>query len=1248
MVKTHTAIKYIFSAILIVFCVNRGFTQGGSMKFEHITSDDGLPQNTIHGIARDKYGFMWFGTWGGVCRYDGYSFKVYTYDPDDDRSINNNRIHNIIRDKKQNIWIRTANDSVLCMYNYAGDNFKRVNKSLLPDAFVKLMNRRTHIETVKFSYGQYTWHIDDKTNTLAESDNKSSHTKTYYNHSEDPGSLNDSYVTDIYKDDHNTLWVGTFSNGINKANLNAKPFRHFYRNPSIEQSLIHNNIRSICQDRAGNMWMGTRDQGITIMGKGIYRHVKKGNSGINDNQVRSLFCDSRGIVWIGTKAGLNAYNPVKDKFRDFAKEGLKETAVFGITEDQHHDLLFATWNGVYKYSVQADRLILLDSAVQKNQYFGKVVLQDKKGQIWVGTEGARGITVYKYGPGRKTLIQLMQFVHNENINSIGDNFTYCIYEDRDGIIWMGNSAGLDRYDPVKGKFLNLSLANLFPKSPVSAIVEDRSGFLWISHKKGISQLNRNNFSVGNFTRQDGLQSNEFSDGAAYRSRIDQRLYFGGNKGFNVFFPDSILRDETLPNTVLTELQILNHRIDINEEVNGRVVLTKPLYLTSALELMYGDKSVAIEFAGLHYSNPEKNKYAYMLAGFDKDWVFTDASRRIATYSNLKPGKYIFKVISSNSDGVWNRKPAMLKIRVLPPFWASVWAYAFYFLLVLSIICVYHFYSTRFTRMQSELAYDALVKEKENELLQRKLQFFTNLSHEIKTPLTLILAPMEKLGAYFAGDDFVSSQLATMKGSAARLMKLVTQILDFRKLDSGNIKLNLQMHDIVAFLKQNVLAFAPLAASKNIDLVFEPEAESYIFCFDEDKLEKVIANLLSNALKFTPDEGWIELRLEEAEPGQNGFLKIEVINRGPGIDKNDLERIFKPFQQGAGHERGGAGLGLAFSKTLVELHHGTLSVTSTPVDTAAFITCFRIELPVVRQDSALETALPSCNRPFDFAGMTSENGARNGPVTGTDASRVLINGKCPAILIVEDNTELRVYLKNHFENYYHVLEAQNGREGLDKAAAEIPDLIISDVMMAGMDGFEFCKQVKAKPGTGQIPVILLTAKGLLEDQITGIESGADDYITKPFNWEYLAARVKNLLVSRDNLKERYRKEISIRPTDDSTQSPDDKFLRKLLEFIESRIADPALTVEDICSEIGVSRAKLYRKVKDLTGLTIAEVIKEIRFNRAKQLLREQNFKISEIAFMVGFSEANYFGKCFKAEFGMSPSEYTQNAAPVYKE
>jgi len=1218
--------------MIFLLCFSLSYGQSPDLKFDHLTTENGLPQNTIHGIAKDKYGFMWFGTWSGLCRYDGYNFKIYRHQPGNNRSINNSRIHNIISDSAQNLWIQTFDESVACRYNYETDDFDRFPASRVSPSLMKLLNRRDHYSNIAFSFKQFRWTMDIRTNSLVQTYLPTGEKGYYTPNSADRWSLNDSYVTDIYLDNQNIFWVGTYSNGINKANLNRKPFQYFYHDPDNKKTIIDNNVRSICEDRQGNLWIGTRDKGITVLSKAnSFRNFQSSESDpntINSDQIKKIFCDSRGLVWIGTKKGLDRYDPFTNRLNHYEKLGLKNISVYGIIEDRKKNIWIASWQGLYKFEAGTDSLVHYEpSGLLKHKHV-MVIMEDSTGNLWAGTEGG-GITILKEtGQGDLKIADNLQ--HADNVpNTVSDNRIYSIHEDEQHFVWIGTGNGLDRFDPRSHQFRHFTVsANGLASATICGILEDKNGFIWVSHKKGISRINTTTFEIRNYSIQDGLQVNEFSDGAVFKSPSTGMMYFGGNNGYNTFYPDSIKTDRSLPRVVLTELQVLNKPITVNDTVNGRILLHKPLYLTSEISLNYQDKSIAVEFAGLHYANPSGNKYAYMLEGFDKDWIYTDATNRIATYSNLSRGNYTFKVKASNSDGIWNTVPTTLQIVVLPPWWTSTVAFIFYAFIFIGVLYAFYYYSLRYARLKNKLDYEHLLHEKQLEMRQSKIEFFTNISHEIKTPLSLILAPIERLLAEGKDNPRIAGQLHTMKSSGDRLLKLINQLLDIRRFETGNDKLRLQEDDLVSFVKRIVDSFAPLAAEKNILLEFNTTVSILATSFDPDKIEKVLYNLLSNAFKFTPQEGKINVFLRYTQEAADNHVLIKVIDNGAGIPKNELETIFKPFEQASTNKAGGTGLGLAYAKALVALHGGTIYAESANDDNGQHQTCFTVKLPVNLKASLNGTA----------ADISEDIIAEDTIPVLADA--IKIDGKAPTLLLVEDSFELRKYLREYFAAFYRVLEAENGADGLVLADEYTPDLVISDMMMPEMDGLELCRRLKSGTMTSHIPVILLTARTPVEYQIEGIETGADDYMTKPFNLQLLSTKVNNLLITRIKLREKYKSGINIHPSATTPESPDDKLLRKVIEMVEKNIADPELDVGSIGDHIGLSRTQLYRKMKALTGLSMGEVIKDIRLKYATQLLTGKKFNVNEVAYMVGFIDTHYFRKCFKARFGLTPSDYTK--------
>ncbi len=1220
---------YLTLQLLCFFCK----AQFLPLKFDHITSENGLPHSTIHGIVKDKYGFMWFGTWSGLCRYDGYELRVYRYDPHQPKSLLNNRIHNIVRDKKGDLWISTFDEHHVCRYNYAHDNFDRVANADIPMDIAAKINRRDHRLQVNYRYQNTRWSLDNDKTALVETYLPTGQQKDFTVDSADPWSLNDAYVSDIFLDDDHVLWVGTYSNGINRSYLDATPFHYLYHHPERKNSLIENTIRSIAEDQQGNLWVGTRSKGITVVSPtGIYRHLTDAvgtKNTIRSNYVKRIFCDSKGFVWIGTQKGLDRYDPETDRVTAISIPTLVDIAVFSFTEDKQGNVWMATWNGLYKYDRKHDTFVHFASKGLLPHEHVWYIFYDSRGQIWAGTEGG-GIAVLKEN-GVGGLHQVMQLQHQEaDSTALSDSRIYSIYEDSRQQFWIGTGNGLDLYDPANGTIRHLSQQDdRWPKGTIAGITEDANGYIWVSHKKGISRINKTSLAIRTFSKQDGLQNNEFAEGAIFNSKRSNRLYFGGNKGVSFFSPDSIHTNKQAPSVRLTTLRILNQKVEVNQVVHDRVVLEKPLYLTSTLALEHEDKSISIEFSALHYANPAGNKYAYMLVGFDKDWIYTDADKRVATYANLNAGNYLFRVKAANSDGVWNETPTELQVVVAPAIWASTAAYVVYTLLFLALLYLFYYYSVRYARLKSKMAYEAILYKKEKELHERKVQFFTHISHEIKTPLSLILSPIQQLKSWSKGNSKMEEQLRTMDKNGNRLLKTVNQLLDIRRFETGHERLHLEQLDIKVLVHKVLDSFVSAARQKRIRLKATFLAVPDLVWGDTDKLEKILYNLLSNAWKFTNAGGMIKVKVGSLP----NAVFIDVIDNGTGISAEDLERIFKPFLQGKTTVPGGTGLGLTYSKSLIEMHGGTLMAESRTNTERFRLTVFRVLLPKEAYSSPAERV--SVHE--DQVTEQQQDEISVTQTTAPDTTAMLLPRTC-TLLLVEDNEEMRAYLADFFRKDYVVLQAANGHDGLHMARKHIPDLILSDVMMPKVDGIAFTRQVKTDLLLRHIPVILLTARTLLEFEVEGLETGADDYLVKPFHLPILALKVRNLLLGLFRMQDRFKQLIEAEPATTDLRSPDENLLAKVMAYVEEHIADPELKIDVICQSIGVSRAQLYRKMKALTGYSMADLIREVRLKHAQKLLREGKFNVSEVAYMVGFTDPEYFRKSFKHKFGDPPSVY----------
>lgn len=1231
MITQKWSLPLILNTILLVTVMstpNLVWGQFLQLKFDHITSDDGLPHSTIHGIAKDKYGFMWFGTWSGLCRYDGYSLRVYRYDPQDAKSIINNRIHNILLDGNGDLWISTFDENYVCRYNYQTDNFDWVAQNTLSAEFLNKINRRAHKLSVNFSYKKTRWHLDEPTTSVVETHLPTGKQKFYQAAVTDPWGLNDGYISDIFLDEEHVLWLGTYGNGINRSYLEATPFHNIYRHPSKLNSLVENTIRSLAKDENGNLWAGTRSKGLTLITKeGKYHQFQHNPSNVHslqNNYIKKVFCDSKGLIWIGSQTGVDYFDPSTQVMHRIDDSLIFNTAVFSIIEDEHTNLWFGSWNGLFKYIRRTGKLIHIVPGESLPYAHVWTIFQDSKDQLWVGTEGG-GIAVFnKKGENELTRVKLLQHGRN-GASSLSDNRVYSILEDSQNRIWIGTGNGLDLYEPKTGTIKHLSrISELWPKGTIAGILEDDIGYIWVSHKQGISRINKMDFSLRTFTKKDGLLNSEFIEGSAYKAHGENRLYYGGNKGITYFSPDSIKTNPSPPKIVFTELRILNEPIQVNQKLNGRVVLQEPLYLQKQLNLNHRDKTISIEFAGLHFANPGGNKYAYMLEGFDQDWIYTDATKRVASYSNLAPGEYTFKVLASNSDGVWTPRPTELKLHVAPAIWASSQAYALYMLIGLGLLYAFYHYITRYTKLKSRLNYEALLYAKDRELHNNKVQFFTNISHEIKTPLSLILSPIQQLKDWHRNIPEAQDQLMTMEKNGKRLLKTVNQLLDIRRFETGKEIFHGEQLDLIALASKIINSFSQEAKQKNVQLKLDVVSPTLSFFADADKIEKVLYNLLSNALKYTAAGKMIKLRARH----NTTEVRIDVIDNGIGIDNEDLDLIFKPFLQGKTAVPGGSGLGLTYSQLLIEMHGGSIGAQSRRGTKGRNLTIFTITLPI--QDTTPEEQMLA-NRTIEFP-----------PQVTVHATPVDLRSKLPesTLLLVEDNQEMREYLANFFRKEHAVILACDGLEGLAQARKHVPDLIISDVMMPKLDGINFVRHVKTDLLLCHIPVILLTARTLVEYEVEGLQTGADDYIVKPFHLPILALKVRNQLLLRLRMQEKFKTQIYLEPSKLDIQSPDEVLMKNVMQFVESHLADSDLKIDKICTSLGLSRAQLYRKMKALTGYSMNDFIKEVRLKRAAQLLQSKNLTISETAYTVGFNDPEYFRKSFKQKFGVSPSAFAR--------
>lgn len=1069
------------------------------------------------------------------------------------------------------------------------------------------------------------------------------------NNDEVESSLAHNSINTLYKDNEGIVWVGTFKKGVNYYHKNIIRFPAAKHLSTAPGSLPYEDINAFAEDDRGNLWMATNGGGLLYLDRATgaytrYRHNPQDASSLASDVVVNLLIDRNKQLWVGTYlGGLDRFDG--KKFTHFKNEpgspaSISDNSIWELYEDRRGNLWIGTLRGGLEMLDPA-RKKLVHSTLKGGQYpvhcdYISSIAEDRHGNLWVA--GGYGIDIFHQETGKSSLL-----LHDpKNPGSLVSNQITAIFKDSRQNMWVGTAEGLDLYQEKTGSFTHFTPESGLSNSAVSSVVEDQSGHLWVSTQNGVFQVIPQKsvkggitYAIRNFDELDGLQGKTFNERAGISLKSGE-VILGGPNGFNLFHPARIEKNAVAPKVVFTDFQLFNKSLAPNQPYNGRVILSQTIADTRQITLEHDENAFSIEFAALNYIHPEKNRYRYQLEGFDQGWRTVDSHNRKVSYTNLDPGHYTFRVMAANNDGVWNRQGASVELVVLAPFWQTPVAYAGYVVLLgLALVAV--------RRLELRKARARFLAEQEkrevrqlHELDLMKIKFFTNVSHEFRTPLTLILAPIEKL-LRTSPDPDQQQQFQMIQKNARRLLHMVNQLLDFKKMGLEEMNLSLAEGDVVDFVRETVHSFLDLSDKKGISLSFRSSVERLQIAFDHDKLEKVLFNLLSNAFKFTPGQGRIEVELHcrENDSSVEGLkiLEIKVRDTGIGIPKDNQAKIFERFFRDAVPDHmmnQGSGIGLALASEFVHLHAGLISVESTPGQGS----CFTVTLPVKELQNPV--ALPE-EQPTPEEPMTQPIEI---PVVNASPPAPAVGPQKPLVLVVEDNDDFRFYLKDNLQGHFRVVEASNGKEGWQKALALLPDLVVSDVMMPELNGVDFCKKMKQDPRTSHIPFVLLTAHASEEKHLTGLDVGANDYLTKPFNFELLLTRIRNLITQREQLQKVFEKKISVQTSQEKIVSLDDKLIQKAIKYVEENLSNTDLTVEEMSRELGVSRVHLYKKMVAITGQSPVEFIRKIRLQHAAQLLGKSQLTVAEVAYKVGFNNRKYFTKYFKEEYQMLPSVYAE--------
>ncbi|WP_200587124.1 hybrid sensor histidine kinase/response regulator [Pedobacter segetis] len=1349
--KTSFQIPAIFKLVMItgIFTFITGICNAQFSKESSLTIDNGLVNNEVTAIHQDKYGFIWFGTRGGLDRFDGYDFNNLRYKNKFSINLTSQAVEAIAEDNRHTLWIGTKNGglnsydlskdsishyfpderikiqeikdlavdrvgklyiaSLHGLYTFKNGKFGTIDNKLTVNCInidkygnvwvgttfglfvleknsdhlkkVTFGKRRPAINSIAISKDGQTLYLGTWFTGLLVYHVKENKIEQFLDAEKSKISLNgNNNIYRVYLDKSQNLWVGTWGAGLKKFDLKTNKFERIEISSNNVFNKDYDIILSIHQDVTGIIWIGTDGGGVCKIDpykkafKTIaYEAAQK--AGLSNTHIKSVFVDTDGGLWLGTKGDGLFYS--KDKKSFFKKEtGNKVRVVNAFFENDKKDLWVGTDKGLliyknYKQEKPAKPIYVdnwqdslglsgpkITSIVKdKNQviwlgtqehglnklarsnndlyYFKKYsekvgvkgalqstriscMLIDNKDRLWIGTYD--GLHIYEPGSDDFYVIKRKQ----DSENTISNNTILSLAQDQKGNIWIGTQQGLNQLEfksKTDYKFTNFFEQAGLPNDYIHAILVDQFNNIWMSTNSGISKYNTSKNIFINFDERDGVATNTFSENSSFKS-FNGQMFFGGISGLTYFYPDNIRLNRYQPKIFITNLKINNVDVQVGKTDEKSVILKKALFLTKRIELNYKENIVTLSFSALDFHASNKNQYRYKLEGFEKSWV-NSGKRRTVTYTNLPAGNYTFRVQASNSDQVWSEDEAKLNIQILPPPWETWWAYTVYCFIILGLLGFSRYITLSRLRLKNKLHIADLNFKKEHEITEIKGKFFSNISHEFRTPLTLMIGPLESLSYNDSMDTAAKSILEKVQNQSKRLLSLVNQLLDFNKAENNTLNLNAFDQEVVGLLSGIYNSFLEEANRKNINYRFEASEDTIYLTVDKEKLESICYNLLSNAFKFTQRGGEISFKIKTFNAESN--CEIVVSDNGKGVSEKDKAKIFDRFYQVSQAEAGqyaGTGIGLAFVKDLVLLHKGSISIE----DNLPKGSIFKVILPYKQSTSSADKAAQKTQK----TSLTKNQDA-------SPTENIALTEK-PIILVVEDNEELNHYICETLASTGEVFSSINGKDGIEKAFEIMPDLVVSDVMMPGIDGYALCKILKSDSRTSHIPIVLLTAKSDDTSLVQGLEFGADNYLTKPFNPSVLISYINNIIKSRLKLRELFANRLTLSPTDVEVDSFDEEFIKKSIQFIEENMRNEKPSIDELAKQLNMSRSTFYRKLKAVTGMSGTDFISLIRLKRSAQLLETGEYSVSMAAYEVGYNDLKNFRKSFHNQFGKNPSDY----------
>jgi signal transduction histidine kinase/ligand-binding sensor domain-containing protein/DNA-binding response OmpR family regulator len=1311
----------------------------------------GLSNNAVTCIFQDFQGFMWFGTYDGLNRYDGYEFKVFRNNLSDSNSLVNNRIVKMTEDGDKNMWIGTHKG--ISVFNPATAKFSPVSffseknkttesiKATIRD--IKTMsNRSVFIATQdqglmvcqphgiatqipcfiqskqSFTYQvramtvdarQVLWlFIDDlglcvynekekkitlvnntvKRSNCLETDNQGNiwlgtetglyqynvTTQTFTLYDEHSGKLSYNRVVSLCMDKKQNLWVATDGGGINIIDLAQGKIRYISTG-NDKKSLTSAAVYAIFEDKEERKWIGTLRGGINIIDANTSRfktisHEPLNKNSLIDNFTLSFCEDDAHNIWIGTDGGgLSYWNRKQDSYTHFKHEtgnaaSLSNNFVTNIILDFNKDLWFATYGGginrLHKGSMRFEHFKCIDNGVEHGNAW--VLYEDSHKNLWASTLNDSYLYLFNRTKNQFEVFD-RQFINVLTLQEDKDRQLWAgtfnqlikidvkekkhaffsinypvrvIHDDKNRNFWIGTEGGgLLLFDRQKNTFSRFTDREGLSNNAILKALEDDKGQLWLSTFYGLSRFNPVEKRFKNYYQSDGLQSNQFNYNAALRVSSGEFL-MGGINGFNVFFPDSIRAYNQRSKVLLTDLRVNNISITADDSY------IKKKEGTTILEISvpFDKASISFDYAALAYSAPDKITYSYYLEGWDKNWNQVGA-QRTANYTRLTEGTYFLKIKASSTEEDGNEEITTLKIVILPPWYRTIWAYLIYFGLIIAVLNRYLAYQKRQAQLKYDLALAQLNAEKEKEVSEKKISFFTHISHEFRTPLTLIINPLKEILSKNRKEE--GQDISMIYRNARRLLSLVDQLLLFRKVDSVDQNMRIEKFNIGDVCREVYLSFSQHALANHIDFQYDSVSNDLLLYADKEKIEIILFNLVSNALKFTPSGGSIVLKLAETAE----TIDISVKDTGCGIPSDVENRLFDSFFQAENKEKAhptGFGIGLYVSQKLALAHHATLSYTSEEEKGTVFSLILLKGKVHFGEKYISEGYNTEKTILHELIAEPIENNSEQKIIKNKSEVIDRLTSELPSMLIVDDNVEMRTYIKHIFEDSFTIFEAEDGFDGYELVVKETPNIVISDVIMRQVSGIEFCRKIKSNPLVAHIPVILLTASSSDEMKLKGIEGGAEDYMTKPFDKDMIVARVQNILRGRNQLQQYFYNAITLKPNI-PIAGEHKAFIEKCITIVENHLADDNFDIPAFCREIGMSHPTLYKRVKSVSGLTVNVFIRYLRLRKAAELLINTDKTIVEVTYLTGFNDMKYFRAQFQKLFDMNPSEYVKQYRKV---